>query len=70
MEDANRYPIGGDVITAVDGRSVRSMDELVSYLESASNWPGDRVTLDVLREGRPDLPVSVPRRKARAGGGA
>jgi S1-C subfamily serine protease len=52
VEVASRYPIGGDIITAVDGQSVASMDELVSYLESAK-VPGDAVTLDVLRMGVP-----------------
>jgi S1-C subfamily serine protease len=52
LEVASKYPIGGDVITAVDGRSVGSMDELVSYLEY-EKLPGDVVTLDVLRLAEP-----------------
>ena len=48
-EVASKCPIRGSVITAEDGRSVGSIDELVSYLES-EKLPGDTVTLDVLRK--------------------
>lgn len=40
---------GGDVITAVDGRALKTVPELSSYL--ASKQVGDRVTLTVLRGG-------------------
>lgn len=38
----------GDVITAVDGRPVRSVDDISRYLETKR--PGDEVTLTVWRE--------------------
>ena len=41
---------GGDIITAVDGRSVESMGDLTSYLNDFR--PGDRVTLTVVRRNR------------------
>jgi S1-C subfamily serine protease len=47
--DSRRLPAGrGDVITAVDGISVASLDRMVSYLNSLS--PGDQITLTVLRD--------------------
>ncbi|MEC7946526.1 MAG: trypsin-like peptidase domain-containing protein [Myxococcota bacterium] len=41
----------GDVLLAVDGRSVQGRADLNAYLASRS--PGDTVTVDVLRGGRP-----------------
>ncbi|MBI4200580.1 MAG: trypsin-like peptidase domain-containing protein [Chloroflexi bacterium] len=40
----------GDVITAVDGRAVRSVEELASYFNTVQ--PGDTVDLSVVREGQ------------------
>ncbi|MEW6399916.1 MAG: trypsin-like peptidase domain-containing protein [Bacillota bacterium] len=39
----------GDIITAVDGRAVKSVDDVSRYLETKR--PGDQVTLTVLRDG-------------------
>lgn len=39
----------GDIITAVDGRAVSSVDEISRYLETKR--PGDQVTLTVLQDG-------------------
>lgn len=47
-QNANeRIPSGGDVITAVDGNAVTSVDELTEQL--AGKKPGDTVTLSVVR---------------------
>lgn len=43
--------IGGDVITAIDGTSTPTFDDLVSYLASSTK-PGQTVTLDILRDGK------------------
>lgn len=49
--DANGQAVsGGDVITAVDGRAVTSVEELSAYL-SANKKVGDNVRLTVLRGG-------------------
>ena len=45
----------GDVLLAVDGRAVQGRGDLNAYLASRS--PGDPVTVDVLRDGRP---VAIP----------
>lgn len=49
--DASGAPAsGGDVITAVDGKSVTSVEDLSAYLNTKQ--VGDKVTLSVLREGQ------------------
>ena len=42
--------IGGDVITAVDGKAVESMEELSAAVKAQK--PGDKVELTVLRNGK------------------
>ena len=44
-----RVRAGGDVITAVDGKAITGMDDLISAVNSKQ--PGDTVTLTVLRNG-------------------
>jgi S1-C subfamily serine protease len=43
--------IGGDIITAIDGRETETFDDLVSYLASDTR-PGQEITLDILRDGK------------------
>ncbi len=40
----------GDIITAIDGRQVTSVEDIAAYL--ATRRPGDKVRLDIVREGR------------------
>mgnify|MGYP001322870546 CR=1 FL=1 len=49
-------PFGGDVILAVDGQAVRSVPDLVAYLDQKR--VGDRVTLRINRDGQ-ELQVPV-----------
>jgi serine protease Do len=49
-------PIGGDVIIAIDGKQIGSMEDLGSTLQSYN--PGDRITVTVLR-GNQQLDLSV-----------
>jgi S1-C subfamily serine protease len=50
--DANGNPTSaGDVITAIDGKPLASMDDLISYLAN-NTQPGQAVTLTVLRNGQ------------------
>jgi 2-alkenal reductase len=46
-----KAPIPGDVITAIDGVSVRSVGDLASYLADSDRHVGDVVRLQVMREG-------------------
>jgi S1-C subfamily serine protease len=43
--------IGGDIITAVDGKPVIKMEDLISYLEIQKS-PGENMTLTVLKDGK------------------
>jgi 2-alkenal reductase len=50
---------GGDLITAVDGKPVRTFDELISYIITNKS-PGDAVALTVLRNGQTqDITVTL-----------
>ena len=49
--DGQEIPLGGDVITAVDGIPVRTMADLVVYMERNIS-PGDSVDLGIIRDGR------------------
>jgi S1-C subfamily serine protease len=42
---------GGDLITAFDGKQVKTFDDLLSYLITNKS-PGDTVVLTVLRDGQ------------------
>jgi len=57
-------PIGGDIITAIDGQPVRDMSDLITYLE-AETLPGDTVTLSVIRgDAEQQIPVTLEARPA------
>ena len=45
------YPIGGDVILAVDGVEVRQIDDILIHLQRAKSI-GDEMVLEVLRDNR------------------
>ncbi|MDX1662573.1 MAG: trypsin-like peptidase domain-containing protein [Candidatus Promineifilaceae bacterium] len=45
------YPVGGDVITAIDGEPVHSMDDVITYL-ARYKQAEETTTLTVLRDGQ------------------
>jgi S1-C subfamily serine protease len=47
--DGQQYPTGGDVITEVDGRTVRTAEDLQRAIDSKK--PGDTITLTYVRSG-------------------
>lgn len=49
--DGQQTKVGGDIITAIDGTSLTSMDDLISYLAN-NTTVGQKVTLTVNREGQ------------------
>jgi S1-C subfamily serine protease len=51
--DLGRYriPIGGDIITRIDGQPVPTLEELTVYLETQTQV-GDTVSLTIIREGQ------------------
>lgn len=53
---------GGDLIVAIDGRDIRTFDELLSYLITHKG-PGDTVVLTVLRgEEKTDISITLDKR--------
>jgi 2-alkenal reductase len=48
--DGQQVPLGGDVIIAIDGQTVRRFEDMVSYLYNHAE-AGQHLTLTVLREG-------------------
>jgi putative serine protease PepD len=57
-------PIGGDVVTAMDGKEVYSSDELIRMVRE--HRPGDMVTLRILRGNRfMDVPLKLTERPKR-----
>ncbi len=49
--DGQQIPVGGDVITAINGQAVKSSDELIAYLAEQTSV-GQKVTLTILRGGK------------------
>lgn len=49
--------VGGDIIVAVEGRKVTSIDDLTAFLDGERK-AGDQVKIDLLRDGR-SFTVSV-----------
>lgn len=45
------FPVGGDIITAINGVPIREMDDLVAFL-AESTRPNDQITVTILREGQ------------------
>ncbi|MFQ5433460.1 MAG: S1C family serine protease [Anaerolineae bacterium] len=48
--DGRQVPVGGDVVTAVDGRPVRSFDDLLIYI-ALETRPDQEITLTIIRDG-------------------
>ncbi len=62
--DGKNVPIGGDVITAVDGQPVVKMDDIIAYLAD-STVVGQKITLTILRNGKQqDIQVTLEARPA------
>jgi 2-alkenal reductase len=49
--DTNGNPVGGDIITGIDGHAINHFEDLVSYLFN-NTQPGQEVTLTILRSGQ------------------
>jgi S1-C subfamily serine protease len=47
----NQIYIGGDIILSVDGHSVKTMEELLSYVER-NKVPGQKIDIGIFRDGR------------------
>ena len=60
-ERSIRY--GGDVIVAINGQAIGSMNDLIIYLLEDTR-PGDVVTMDVIRDGGETAEIEVTLRRA------
>jgi len=49
--DGKEYPVGGDIIVAVDGMDVRKIDDILVHLQRVKTI-GDEMNLEILRDGR------------------
>jgi S1-C subfamily serine protease len=49
--NSSEITIGGDIITKINDREVKSMDDIISYLAFHTEV-GDKVTLHILRDGK------------------
>jgi serine protease Do len=49
--DGQNIPVGGDVITAINGQAINKMDELISYLNGQTQV-GQTIKLSILRAGK------------------
>ncbi|MBN1246211.1 MAG: PDZ domain-containing protein [Anaerolineae bacterium] len=47
--EGSELPVGGDVVTAINGEPINDDDDLL--LRISQQEPGDRVTLTLLRDG-------------------
>ncbi len=49
--DGEPVPVGGDIITEIDGMKIKVFEDLLGYLFTRTK-PGDEVTLTILRDGK------------------
>ena len=49
LEDGSSIQLGGDIVRAVDGRAVRTSDDLAASISAKK--PGSKVKLEILRDG-------------------
>ncbi|MGI0102876.1 MAG: S1C family serine protease, partial [Nitrosotalea sp.] len=49
--DDNNIPHGGDIITAIDGHPIKTIDDIIAYLDDEKSV-GDKVNITVNREGK------------------
>lgn len=65
--DGVRYQIGGDVILAVDGKTVRKIDDILIHLQREKTI-GDEMVLQILRDGKvTDVIITLSERPSSNG---
>ena len=62
--DGIRYQIGGDVVLAVDSKTVRKIDDILIHLQREKTV-GDQMILQILRDGKvSDVVITLNERPA------
>ncbi|MGB9124689.1 MAG: PDZ domain-containing protein [Nitrosotalea sp.] len=49
--DDNNIPHGGDIITAIDGHQIKTIYDVIAYLDEQKNV-GDKVVISINRQGK------------------
>jgi len=49
--DGTKYEIGGDIITAVDGKPIKQIEDILNYLQDKKSV-GDMIMLKIIRDGK------------------
>ena len=49
--DGVDYSVGGDVVIAIDGKAIRSIDDILVHLQRSKSV-GDTIVLEILRDGQ------------------
>ena len=49
--DGVDYSIGGDIVVAIDGKTIRSIDDILVHLQRSKSV-GDTMVLGILRDGQ------------------
>ncbi len=52
------FALGGDIISAIDGDPLDGLEDLIDHLGHSAR-PGDRITLEILRDGTQSLTIEV-----------
>ncbi|MCU0489624.1 MAG: PDZ domain-containing protein, partial [Anaerolineales bacterium] len=56
------FPVGGDLITAINGQAIESFDDLLIYVALETS-PGQEIMLTVIRNGEPSqIPLTLEKR--------
>lgn len=64
--DDNNIPHGGDIITAIDGHPMKTIDDIIAYLDDEKSV-GDKTTITVDRQGKAlDLTATLEARPAQS----
>lgn len=62
--DGKEYPVGGDIILSVDGKTVRKIDDILIHLQREKRV-GDEMLLEILRDGvKTNIVVKLEERPA------
>jgi S1-C subfamily serine protease len=63
--DGTKYEIGGDIVTGVDGKPIKQIEDILNYLQD-NKTVGDKITLEIIRDGKKmDLSLTLQERPSQ-----